>query len=234
MSLSEVTIVIPCYNERDYILNLLEDLYSQHGSESLEVIIADANSKDGTRELIRAWSFDQNRLQVSLIDGGPVSTGRNLGLKLVTTPYVIFIDADVRLKNSGHLLDTLKNLKSGKLLVSSRPRSTSGIKSDSVYIAFNIFNRVLSMFKPFALGSYFATTTDYIRSLGGWDESIIHGEDWLLSSQYKPKDFKFSKYPIHVDDRRFRKMGYLRMFMLMVRSAIHGPSYMRKDHGYWD
>jgi len=37
-----------------------------------------------------------------------------------------------------------------------------------------------------------------------------------------------------VDDRRFRKMGYWRMLVLMVRSAIHGPSYMREDHGYWD
>ena len=234
MNLSEITVVIPCYNEKDYIVNLLEDLYSQKGSDGLEVIIADANSNDGTKDLIRSWSFDQNKLQISLIEGGPVSVGRNRGLEAVNTPYVVFIDADVRIKNSSHLEDVLKKLKSGNSLVSSRPRSISGIMSDSAYIIFNVFNRLLSLFKPFALGSFFATNVTKVRELGGWDETIIHGEDWILSSKYKASEFKFTKSPIYVDDRRFRKMGYWKMFILMINSAFYGPSYMRKDHGYWD
>jgi glycosyltransferase involved in cell wall biosynthesis len=234
MSLNDLTVVIPCYNERSYIPNLLEDLYSQEGSKGLSVIIADAKSTDGTRDIIRRWSFDQNRLDITLVEGGPVSYGRNKGLELVTTPYVVFIDADVRLRNPGHLRDALQKLKEGNSLVASRPRSHSGIKSDLVYILFNIFNTFLSMFKPFALGSFFATEVSAIKNLGGWDETIIHGEDWVLSSKYDPKRFKFCKHPIHVDDRRFRRMGYWKMLVLMVRSAIQGPSYMRKDHGYWD
>ena len=87
----KITIVIPCKNEEDYIFHLLEHLRIQ-GIGNTRIIIADA-STDNTREIIQNH---KGKLNVEIIEGGPVSTAKNNGAKLVTTPYILFIDSDVR------------------------------------------------------------------------------------------------------------------------------------------
>ena len=86
----KLTIVIPCKNEENYISHLLDSLRLQKIGDT-RVIIADC-STDNTREVIK-----NNRayLNIEIIEGGPVSTARNNAARLVTTPYILFIDADV-------------------------------------------------------------------------------------------------------------------------------------------
>ena len=86
-----ITIVIPCKNEENYIFHLLEHLRIQCIGNT-RIIIADA-STDNTREIIQNH---KGKLNVEIIDGGPVSTAKNNGAKLVKTPYILFIDSDVR------------------------------------------------------------------------------------------------------------------------------------------
>jgi glycosyltransferase involved in cell wall biosynthesis len=56
------------------------------------VLVADANSTDGTPEIALAF---RDRLNVSVIRGGMPSVGRNLGAAQADTPYVLFLDADI-------------------------------------------------------------------------------------------------------------------------------------------
>ena len=88
---NKITIVVPCKNEENYIHHLLESLRSQ-GIGDTRIIIADC-STDDTRRVIKANS---SFLNVEIIDGGPVSVAKNNGARLATTPYILFIDADVR------------------------------------------------------------------------------------------------------------------------------------------
>ena len=92
-----VTIVIPCKNEELYIGKTLKSISGQIGVNKLRVIIADANSTDNTRQVIAKCQKQLSNLQIEIIDGGPVAVGRNRGAELVTTPYVLFIDADTEL-----------------------------------------------------------------------------------------------------------------------------------------
>lgn len=224
-----ISIVIPTYNEEASIGNLLFDIMSQEGSSNIDVYVADGNSLDNTIEICL---FYQKFINLDIIQGGTVTQGRNAGLEKVKTPYVIFIDADVRLSNKFQLLDAYQKLQKANL-VGSRIRSRSGVISNYAYMMFNVVNRIISLSRPFALGSFFGTQTNVIRSYGGWDESLVHGEDWVLSSKYSTKDYSLLKYPIFIDDRRLKKIGYFRMFKLLVLSAFHGEDYMRKDQGYW-
>ena len=91
---NKITIVIPCKNEENYIGWLLLQLRNQLIGNT-RIIIADC-STDNTREVIQA---QKGRLNIEIIDGGPVSIAKNKGAKLVTTPYILFIDADVRFFN---------------------------------------------------------------------------------------------------------------------------------------
>jgi glycosyltransferase involved in cell wall biosynthesis len=87
----KITIVVPCKNEEAYIHHLLDALRAQNIGDT-RVIIADC-STDTTRQVIQDNSWELN---VEIIDGGPVSMAKNNGARLATTPYILFIDADVR------------------------------------------------------------------------------------------------------------------------------------------
>ena len=93
---SKITIVVPCKNEQDYIHHLLDNLRNQNIGNT-RIIIADA-STDKTREVI---NNNKGSLNVEVIDGGPVSIAKNNGSKLVKTPYILFIDSDVRFFSLG-------------------------------------------------------------------------------------------------------------------------------------
>ena len=75
----KITIVVPCKNEENYIAHLLMHLRNQLIG-STRIIIADC-STDNTREVIQAT---KGRLNVEIIDGGPVSIAKNNGARLVT------------------------------------------------------------------------------------------------------------------------------------------------------
>src|SRR6202140_363559 len=93
---NELTIVIPAKNEAKLIPRLLTSLTNQDYSKmsSTRVLVADANSTDGTPEIVRSFS---DRLNVSVIRGGMPSVGRNQGAAQADTPYLLFLDADIEL-----------------------------------------------------------------------------------------------------------------------------------------
>src|SRR5437016_8656737 len=98
-SLKQLTIVIPAKNECRLLPNLLESLCRQDYSQikSTKVFLADAGSTDGTPEL--AMSF-ADRLNIEVVPGGLPSVGRNAGAHRASTPYVLFIDADMELRDT--------------------------------------------------------------------------------------------------------------------------------------
>src|SRR5215467_6843826 len=94
----KLTIVIPAKNESRLLPTLLESLCRQDYPlmKSTKVFLADAGSTDGTQHL--AMSF-AGRLDVEVIPGGLPAVGRNAGARRASTPYVLFIDADMELKD---------------------------------------------------------------------------------------------------------------------------------------
>src|SRR5205807_1171145 len=95
---SKLTIVIPAKNESKLLPSLLASLCGQDYPfmRLTKVFVADAGSSDGTSELALAFS---GRLDMEVIPGGLPSIGRNAGARKASTPYVLFIDADMELKD---------------------------------------------------------------------------------------------------------------------------------------
>ena len=231
----KLTIVIPTLNEITHISGLLTDLVRQVGARGIRIIVADAGSTDGTREeVLYLAEVYKSEVQIELIQGGTVSEGRNRGLELVTTHYVLFIDADVTLPSPNTLEAVVKSL-GRNWLVTARLRSRSGFPSNLIYRSYNLVMRFVAYWRPFAVGSFFGTRTCVIRRKGGFREDVVHSEDWLLSGLYPTDRFHFlsKDTPAKVDDRRFQRMGYWGMARCMFRSLRYGESYMVKDNGYW-
>jgi hypothetical protein len=72
--------------------------------------------------------------------------------------------------------------------------------------------------------------------LGGYDENAHQSEDWLLSRQIKPKNFKLVFDLITQDNRRFKKYGYLNMIKLLYRNWKNRDNieYFYNAQNYWD
>ena len=233
-----LTIVIPTYNEEKYISNTIESIIKQNHIYGTRVIIADNNSTDNTRNIVSQLKKQySNIINIELIDGGNVSKGRNNGAKITNTEYILFMDGDVILTNPNHIYRTLKEMKYGDLdLLTSKIKSYG--KDIRTKIAFNVFNMVnglLSKVTPFAVGTYFMTKTNLFLKYGMFDETVNHSEDYLLSKKYPVDKFKISNHYVGQDDRRFKKMGYMFMIVLLIKGFINrnNMDYFKKDVGYW-
>src|SRR6185369_7796416 len=93
---AELTIVIPAKNEARNLPILLTSLSKQDYPllPLTRVFVADAGSTDLTVESALLFA---DRLNISVIPGGLPSVGRNAGARRATTPYVLFMDADIEL-----------------------------------------------------------------------------------------------------------------------------------------
>jgi len=227
MNLSEkITIVVPCKNEEDYIHHLLNDLRLQNIG-STRIIIADA-STDNTREVIEK---NKGNLNVEIIDGGPVSIAKNNGAKLVTTPYILFIDSDVRFFSSTVIVDSVNELEKNSLdLVGLYIKCyDNDIRAKIGFSIFNFINRIMKYWTPFAVGAFFLTRRSKFEELGMFPAKYETSEDFFLSKMYDPKKFKLVNHYFGQDSRRLKKMGYFGMAWYLIKNF-----WNRNNEKYWN
>ena len=222
----KITIVVPCKNEENYIHHLLDSLRAQNIGTT-RIIIADC-STDRTRQVIQDNSLGLN---VEIIDGGPVSVAKNNGARLVTTPYILFIDADVRFFKNTVIWDAVDKIQSKNLdLVGLNIKCYDrDMRAMVGFALFNTINHTLKFFSPFAVGAFMLTRKDKFDEFGGFPEQFATSEDYFLSRKYSPRKFKIVRHHFGQDSHRFKKMGYLGMGKYLIKNFIN-----RNNKKYWD
>lgn len=88
-----VSIIIPVYNCKKYISRCLDSILNQKES-SIEVIVIDDGSNDGTAFILDSYAKVDNRLHVFHVENGGPSTARNIGLDNAVGDWILFVDAD--------------------------------------------------------------------------------------------------------------------------------------------
>jgi len=221
-----ITIVVPCKNEENYIHHLLDSLRAQDIGNT-RIIIADC-STDNTRQVIQDNSLGLN---VEIIDGGPVSIAKNNGARLVDTPYILFIDADVRFFKNTVIQDAVDKIESMNLdLIGLNIKCyDKDLRAKIGFTAFNLINHTLKYFSPFAVGAFMLTRRDRFEEFGGFPEKFSTSEDYFLSRMYSPRKFKIVRHHFGQDSRRFKKMGYMGMAKYLVKNFVN-----RNNKAYWD
>lgn len=98
MSQYKVSVIVSTYNTGDYLNEFLDSIKSQSiGFENIEVIFVDDKSTDNyTLDLLKDFSesYDNVKVEFSDVNSGFPGKGRNTGLKLADSDYVIFADHD--------------------------------------------------------------------------------------------------------------------------------------------
>ena len=221
-----ITIVVPCKNEENYIHHLLESLLLQ-GIENTRIIIADC-STDNTRQVIKDHS---SFLNIEIVDGGPVPIAKNKGAKLVNTPYILFIDSDVRFFSNTVIVDCVKEMENKNLdLIGLKIKCyDDDIRTKIGFLLFNTINGIMKYKVPFAVGAFMLTRTDKFRELGGFPEKYETSEDFFLSKKYNVKKFKLMNHYFGQDSRRFKKMGYTGMAWYLIKNF-----WNRNNEEYWN
>jgi glycosyltransferase involved in cell wall biosynthesis len=233
---AELTIVIPAKNEAKMLPLLLESLCRQdyEGIAETRVLVADAGSTDGTREIALGFC---NRLKVEVVAGGLPSVGRNTGARLATTKYVLFLDADVELPEPTLLRRAMWRMRRRRLhLATTNIACREGSFFDDVlYAGSNLMQRVGSVTKPFATGMFMLFDREVFWALGGFNEKALFAEDYLLSKGVARIRFRIVRGRVLTTNRRFQKLGHWRMVWMFFKTMLHtwDEEYFLEDQGYW-
>lgn len=172
----KVSVVIPCYNDKDYISETLDSVLNQT-YQDFEVIIVDDGSNNETKDVLN----NINHLKVSILKqkNGGLSNARNNGFKKARGEYVLTIDSD----------DTFeKNFLEKAVAILDKKESVTAVSSYC-----NIFmgnHNVITKHNPKGGGlnnflfdnnstSFALIRKSSWKRIGGYDESMLKGfEDW--------------------------------------------------------
>jgi glycosyltransferase involved in cell wall biosynthesis len=233
---NDLTIVIPAKNEAKLIPRLLTSLTNQDYSKmsSTRVLVADANSTDGTPEIVMSF---RDRLHVGVIKGGMPSYGRNQGAAQADTPYVLFLDADIELAEPWLIRKCMERAQRKQLdCVTTNVLCKDGTWVDKLFYAGNDFFQYLSyLHRPFATGMFMLFDRKRFWELGGFNEKIHFAEDYRLSQKVERKRFAIVRGGVYTTNRRFQRMGHLRVGWLFLWTAMNfwNERHFLRDHKYW-
>jgi glycosyltransferase involved in cell wall biosynthesis len=201
---------------------------------STRVLVADANSSDGTPEIVMSF---RDRLNVGVIRGGMPSVGRNLGAAQAETPYILFIDADIELADPSLIRHCMERAQRRQLhCVTTNIVCRDGNWIDRGFYTVNDMFQYLSyLHRPFATGMFMFFDRQKFWELGGFHEQVLFAEDYLLSQQVKRSRFAIVRGGVYTTNRRFQRMGHVRAGWLFLKTAMNywNKNYFLRDHKYW-
>jgi glycosyltransferase involved in cell wall biosynthesis len=88
-----ISVIIPCYNQGEFLSETLESLITQTYI-NWECFIVNDGSKDNTEEVANLWVSKDERIHYIYKENGGPSTARNTGILLAKGEYILPLDAD--------------------------------------------------------------------------------------------------------------------------------------------
>lgn len=229
-----VSIIVPCYNQAQYLDEALQSVLVQTHI-NWECIIVNDGSTDHTEEVVKRWVSKDSRFVCLKKENRGLSSARNAGLEAAKGDYIQFLDSD------DYIVKTKLEL------------SLEGLQdeTDTIVISnFNMFTENINdLQNPFC--NLKAENFNFKSLLFGWDyefnipihcgffrkkifddfrfpEDLKAKEDWifwLVSFQVEPNvifiDKSLAYYRIH-------KTSMTKDFKLMEASSLMVISHLKK------
>lgn len=220
-----LSIIIPTYNEEEYLPILLESIKEQD-FDDYEVIVADANSTDRTREIAEEYGC-------VVVDGGLPAVGRNNGARVAKGEYLIFLDSDLKLTED-YLRDVLYEFQMERLGIAiTQMKPMSDKVEDKIFHEFaNYFMISVEKIKPHGAGCYGIIAKKKLHDeCGGFDESLTFGEDTdYIERLAKKERFRVLRNAkIYVSTRRLEEEGLATLIRQYGKSTVNDFLGKRTD-----
>jgi glycosyltransferase involved in cell wall biosynthesis len=169
------TIIIPTYNRVKVLSTAILSVINQ-SSDNWELVIIDDGSTDNSKELIQDYLI-LDKITYEYQQHSGVSVARNLGLKLSSTDYIIFLDSDDKLHPD--LIKDLSSIEYAKYdlifweikkVIGNKTYITKPEKLEKIYNSMR--------------GNFFSGSVCYRKSIlekvGGFDASLKFGENFEM------------------------------------------------------
>jgi glycosyltransferase involved in cell wall biosynthesis len=212
-----ISIVIPTKNEELHLPKLLASIRLQT-VQPHEIIVADAKSTDRTREIAASYG-------AIVIDGGMPSVGRNIGARCATGEMILFLDADVELRDPTFLEKSIAEFKERGLGLATCdvfPLSDAYI-DHFMHKAYNKYARAWGSLFPHAPGFCMLVKRDSHNKLGGFDESVVFCEDHDYARRFKKVGrfgfLRSTKIPVSI--RRLDRDGRMNIAIKYLLAELH-------------
>lgn len=180
-----LSIIIPVYNVRDYIIKCVENLIIKR--DDYEIILIDDGSTDGTSLICDTLDKSYSQVMVIHTINKGVSVARNIGINKANGKYIYFVDGDDVFYGLDNLLEQL-DLKIDKLY--AVPYHIIG-KDKILYV------REIACISNESIDSYSKSMQSLFHACWGYvfpyslirdngiyfHEGIAYAEDWAFTIQ---------------------------------------------------
>lgn len=212
-----LSIIIPTYNEEEYLPVLLESIKQQDFSD-YEIIVADADSKDNTVKIAEEYGC-------IVVEGGMPAVGRNNGAKVAKGDYLLFLDSDLKLTED-YLAKVIYEFKMERLSIAITQMKPLSKKTEDklLHDLANLFMISVEKIKPHGAGCYgIIAKRELHERCGGFNEELTFGEDTEYIERLAKKErFKVLRNAkIGVSTRRLEEEGLATLAKQYGKSTVN-------------
>lgn len=175
MSAPVISIVVPCFNQAEYLFDSIQSVIQQC-YPNWECIIVDDGSTDDTEAVARSWCKKDERFRYIHQENSGLSAARNKGIREARGEFILPLDADDKIA-SQYLEKALQafDQNPGLKLVYCRAHKFGEEEGVWDLPDFSLFD--------LAQGNIIFCSSVFRRSdclnIGGYDPQMRHGlEDW--------------------------------------------------------
>lgn len=210
-SLLPISVIVPTYNDGDYLRNSVLSIVDQTRPPEKLVVVDDGSQPNTASQIveeIKIKNFATEIIYVYKENGGP-SSARNVGLEYVDTPFVAFLDSDDRMLpgSLGTMLKALEKLPSDYFGV----YGTHIDKSTQKHYPYGDFDGSVP---PALVGRKHGVAggvhtylfkTRCLNEVGNFDESLVNNEDFDLIIRLLLRGWKCRGKVVSVFERNYRE-----------------------------
>ena len=178
----QVSVIIPTLNEERHIKTCLQSVKNQN-TKAFEIIVVDNFSKDKTTKIV------QNFTSKCFQKGPERSSQRNFGAEKAKGDWLLFLDADMKAPKSligNCLLKIYKNPKIKALIIAER------VNRKGYWSKCRNLEKRVYFGNDYLEAARFVNRKTFLK-IGKFDEELIAGEDWDLTSKLQEERYKIER-----------------------------------------
>tara|TARA_R110002020_G_scaffold90534_27_gene220520 strand:+ start:7170 stop:7859 length:690 start_codon:yes stop_codon:yes gene_type:complete len=185
--MNDVSVIIPCYNQSEFIKETIDSVLNQEGNYNIEIIVVNDCSTDSSLDIIKRY---ESVILVDLKENSKLPAVRNRGIEKASGKYIVCLDGDDKLQ-SNYISENIKTMEYFNVDISYTPSQCFGSNTNRYnWIDFNAdvlrannYIHASAMFKQ-----------EIFEVVGGYDEELVYGwEDYSFWLKALAKGYKFKR-----------------------------------------